>query len=110
MPTCLLLTTRQSVHTGRCDLREAVQFNGKNCKKLDDVGKSLGVDGGRPGHLVWMEEGQVTWCEWRKARSLGVDGGRPGHLVQMEEGQVTWCGWWKARSLGVDGGRPGHLV
>ena len=57
---------------------------------------------------MWMEEGQVTWCGWRRARSLGVDGGGPGHLVQMEEGQVTWCRWRKARSLGAVGGGPGR--
>ncbi|KAI0225335.1 hypothetical protein LSAT2_023823 [Lamellibrachia satsuma] len=44
-----------------------------------------------------MEQGQVTWCGWRRARSLGADGGGakslgvdrggPGHLMQMEEGQ-----------------------
>ena len=39
------------------------------------------MDGGGPGHLVWMEDGQVTWCRWRRARSFGVDGGGPGHLV-----------------------------
>ena len=68
------------------------------------------MDGGGPGHLVWMEEGRVTRCGWRRARSLGVDGGGPGHSVWMEEGQVTWCGWRRARSLGVDGGGPVHLV
>ena len=48
-------------------------------------------DGG-PGHLVWVVEGQVTWCGWWRARSLGVGGGGPGHLVWVMEGQVTWCG------------------
>ena len=47
------------------------------------------MDGGGPGHLVWMEEGQVTWCGWTRARSLDVDGEGLGHLVWMEEGQVT---------------------
>ena len=32
-----------------------------------------------------MEEGQITWRGWRKARSLGVDGGGPGHLTWMEK-------------------------
>ena len=45
---------------------------------------------------MWMEEGQVTWCGWMRARSLDADGGGPGLLVWMEEGQVTWCGWKRA--------------
>ena len=49
-----------------------IQFNWKNSKKPDDVGRSLGVDGGGPGHLVSLGG-------WRRARSLGVDGGGPGH-------------------------------
>ena len=35
-----------------------------------------------------MEEGQVTWCGWRRVRSLGSDGGGSGHLVRMEEGRL----------------------
>ena len=31
---------------------------------------------------------KVTWCGWKRARSLGVDEGGPGHLMWMEEGQV----------------------
>ena len=36
-----------------------------------------------------MQESQVTWCGCRRVRSLGADGGGSGHLVRMEEGQVT---------------------
>ena len=57
---------------------------------------------------MWVDEGQVTWCGWKRARSLCVGGGGPGHLVRVEEGQVTWCGWMRARSLGADGRRAGY--
>ena len=29
-----------------------------------------------------------------------------GHVVRMQERQVTWCGWRSARSRGADGGAP----
>ena len=44
------------------------------------------------GHLVWMEvgdDGQVTWCGWKRVMWAG-------HLVWMEARDV-------GRSLGVDG-------
>ena len=61
-------------------------------RSCGDVGRSLGAGDGRPGHLVWVVEGQVTWCGWWRAKSLGVGGGGPGHLVWVVEGQVTRCG------------------
>ena len=39
-------------------------------------------------HLVRVEEGQVTWYGWRRARSLGAGGGGPGHVVRVEEGRL----------------------
>ncbi|KAI0226852.1 hypothetical protein LSAT2_022724 [Lamellibrachia satsuma] len=86
------------------------QPNGKNSQKPDDLGMSLGAGGGGPGHVVRVEEGEVTWCGWRRARSRDTGGGGRGHLVRVEEGQVTWCVWRRARSLGAGGGGPGHMV
>ena len=38
--------------------RLGVLVNIKTSTKLDD-GRSLVVDGGGPGHLLWMEEGRL---------------------------------------------------
>ena len=57
------------------------------------------MDGGGPGQFKQMEEGQVTWCGWRRA----------GHFVWMEEGR-SLCEDGGLGHFCADGGGPGHLV
>ena len=50
--------------------------------------RSLGAGGGGSGHVIRVEEGQVTWCGWRRVKSLGEGGGGSGHLARVGEGQL----------------------